>query len=104
MKSMIRTRRQWLQALAIGQASRLLRAAGKEFWESKDPSSWTADEKQLLLGQSPWAREGLVRMEMEKKHAAPGYGSNGRQGVEMPDTRPGVPLGGVKSVPIGEKI
>jgi hypothetical protein len=104
MESVIQTRRQWLQAVAIGQSSLLLRAAGKAFWESKDPTSWTPDEKQLLLGQSPWAREGFVRMETDKKHAAPGYGSNGRQGVEMPDTRPGVPLGGVKSVPIGEKI
>ena len=80
-----------------------LRAARKEFWDSKEPASWTNDEKQLLLGQSPWAREGFVRMEVEKKRTTPGYGNNGRPATEMPDVRPGAPPGGVRSVPIGEK-
>jgi hypothetical protein len=78
-----------------------LRAARKEFWESKEPATWTSDEKQVLLGQSPWAREGFARMEAEKnRRIVPGYGSNGKVG-DMPDTRPGVPQGGVRSVPIG---
>jgi hypothetical protein len=81
-----------------------LRAARNEFWESKDPASWSNEEKQVLLGQSPWAREGFARMELEKsRRATPGYGNNGRPGGDMPDTRPGVPIGGVRSVPIGEK-
>jgi hypothetical protein len=100
---MIRSRRQWLQALALGPACIVLRAARKEFWDSKDPASWSAEEKQILLGQSPWAREGFVRLEMDKSRPTPGYTSNGRQGVEMPDVRPGVAPGGVNSVPIGEK-
>ncbi|MBZ5595173.1 MAG: hypothetical protein LAP39_23250 [Acidobacteriia bacterium] len=100
---MIRTRRQWLQAATMWPACLALRAARKEFWDSKDPASWSNDEKQVLLGQSPWAREGFVRMEMEKnRRTTPGYGNNGRPGVDMPDTRPGVPPGGVRSVPIGE--
>ena len=49
---MIRRRRQWLQAAAMLPACLPLRAARNEFWNSKDPASWSNDEKQLLLGQS----------------------------------------------------
>jgi len=99
----IRTRRQWLQTVTMLPACLALRAARNEFWNSKDPASWSSDEKQFLLGQSPWAQEGLVRMEEEKnRRTTPGYANNGRPGVDMPDTRPGVPPGGVRSVPIGE--
>jgi hypothetical protein len=76
-----------------------VRAARKQFWEDKDPDSWSRQEKQVLLAQSPWAREGFARME-NKQRPAPGYGNDGRQGVEMPGTRPG----GVRSVPIGEPV
>jgi hypothetical protein len=93
-----------LQAAVMGPAGFVLGAAGKEFWDSKDPSAWSAEEKQVLLRQSPWAREGYVRMEVAKKRTTPGYGRNGRQGLDMPDTRPGVPAGGVRSVPIGEEM
>ena len=82
-----------------------LRAARNEFWNSKDPASWSDDEKQFLLGQSPWAREGLVRMENGKdRPTTSGYGNNGRRGSDMPETAPGVPPGGTRSVPIGEEI
>ena len=100
---MIRTRRQWLQAATMWPACLALRAAHREFWDSKDPASWSNDEKQVLLGRSPWAREGFVRIEEEKnRRPTLGYGKNGRLGGDMPDTRPGVPPGGVQSVPIGE--
>ena len=100
---MIRTRRQWLQAATMLPASLALRAARNAFWNSKDPASWSNDEKQVLLGQSPWAQEGWVRMEEGKnRRPTPGYGNNGRLGDDMPDTRPGIPPGGVRSVPIGE--
>ena len=79
-----------------------LLALRKEFWESKDPGSWTNEEKQVLLLHSPWAREGFARME-QKQPPTVGYNSNGQQGVDLPDNRPGVP-GGMKSVPIGEPI
>ena len=45
-----------------------LRAARKEFWDSKDPASWSRDEKQLLLVDSPWAQEGFARIEAEPAH------------------------------------
>jgi hypothetical protein len=91
-----------LQAATLLPACLTLRAARKEFWNSKDPASWSNDEKQFLLGQSPWAREGFVRMEEGKnQRTTPGYGNNGRLGGGMPETAPGVPPGGVRSVPIG---
>jgi hypothetical protein len=103
MKLVILTRRQWLRASTLWPAWFALRAARKDFWDSKDPAAWTSDEKQVLLFQPPWAREGFVRMELDKKRrTTPGYGNNGRQGVDMPDVRPGVAPGGVRSVPIGE--
>jgi len=46
---------------------------------------------------------GFARIE-ENKHPTVGYGSNGRQGGQLPDTRPGVSPGGVTSVPIGEPV
>src|SRR3954468_13557662 len=100
---MMRTRREWLQAAALGLTGTRLWGARKEFWETKDPAAWSDEEKQILLGQSPWARDGFARME-EKKREGPGYASNGRPGVDMPDPQPGVPPGALKSVPIGEKI
>jgi hypothetical protein len=103
MKSVVLTRRQWLRAAALLPPSRLL-AARKDFWESKDPASWTSQEKDIVLYQSPWARDGAVRVETEKKRTEPGYNSKGQVGYDMPDTRPGVPAGGVKSVPIGEEV
>ena len=84
-------------------AGRCLRAARKDFWETQDPASWSEEEKQVLLWRSPWARDGFARMD-EKKPPTAGYGNNGRQGIELPDTRPGVPPGGQNSVPIGEPI
>jgi hypothetical protein len=105
MEVVIQTRRQWLRAATVWPACFALRAARKDFWEAKDPASWSSEEKQILLGDSPWARTGFVRMEVEKKRRdTPGYASSGRPGVDMPDTRPGVSPGGVKSVPIGEPV
>jgi hypothetical protein len=102
MEAVIRTRRQWLQAATMLPAC-LLEAARKEFWDSKDPAAWTREEKEQLLSQSPWAQEAVARMDDGKpKMTTPGYGRNGKLGGDMPDPRPGVPPGGVRSVPIGE--
>ena len=103
MKGVIRTRRQWLQAAAVCAAVPSLRAARKEFWETKDPAAWSAEEKQILLGDSPWARDSFARMEEKKREPTMGYDKNGRVGVDMPD--PGTGGGqGLKSVPIGDSI
>src|ERR1035441_3429881 len=63
---MLRTRRRLLQAVTIWPAFHALQAARKEFWESKDPANWSDEEKRILLGQSPWAREGIVRFRSEE--------------------------------------
>jgi hypothetical protein len=97
----MRTRRECLKAAAAYLACNSLHAARKQFWETKEPANWSEEEKQSLLAQSPWAREGFARMD-EKKD--PGNGGGGRRPMEMPDTRPGAPPGGVTSMPIGEPI
>jgi hypothetical protein len=89
----------------IWPACLALLAARKEFWDSKDAAGWSNDEKQAVLEQSPWARQGFARMEVEnKRRTIPGYGSNGRPGGDMPETRTGIPQGGARSVPIGEAL
>jgi hypothetical protein len=101
----IRTRRQWLQAATLWPACLALRGARKEFWDSKDPATWSNDEKLVLLGQSPWAREGVVRLDMEKnRNKSPGYGNNGRPAIDMPQVSPGSPPGGTRSFPVGEPV
>jgi hypothetical protein len=99
----IQTRRQWLQAAAFWAACPSLQAARKEFWETKDPANWNDHEKEIVLWQSPWAREAFARMEEQKKGPSLGYDRNGRRGVDMPDPSPGGQPG-VKSVPIGDEI
>jgi hypothetical protein len=84
------------------RACLILQAARKEFWDSKDPASWSSDEKQVLLIHSPWAQEGFARMEVEKRRTAPSDGTNGMPSGGMPDTRPGVASGRIQSAPIGE--
>ncbi len=82
-----------------------LQASRKEFWTSTDPAAWSEDQKQLLLGQSPWAQDGYARMEVEKKQRTPpvGYGSDGRPDTGMPDMKPSSQPGGQRSVAFGEK-
>jgi hypothetical protein len=96
------TRRKWLGGAALCVSSVSLRAAGKEFWNTKDPSAWTAEEKDHLLYQSPWARDGFARME-EKKSSGPGYNADGTRGAPMPDPRGGGAPGS-NTVPIGQEI
>ena len=99
---MLRTRRRLLQAAAILPAFRALHAARKEFWESKDPAGWTSEEKQILLEQSPWAREGVVRFEAGKKSPTP-YEGVARPGGDVPGANPNHTPGAPTSVPIGER-
>ena len=100
---MLRTRRRLLQALTMLPAFHALPAVRKEFWENKDPAEWSDEEKRTLLGQSPWAREGIVRFEVEKKgaQAAP-YEGVARPGGNIPGANPGAMPGAPASVPIGE--
>lgn len=98
---MLRTRRWLLQAVAIWPGVRVLRGARKEFWEGKAPAAWSDEEKQILLAQSPWARQGVVRFDVEKKSKP--YQGVARPGGDVPGARPGDRPGGMVSVPMGEK-
>lgn len=98
---MLGTRRRLLQAAALWPAVRFLQCASREFWESKDPTSWSEEEKRVLLGQSPWAQEGTVRFEVERKPSKP-YQGVPRPGAGVPGARPGERPGAATSVPIGE--
>ena len=100
---MLQTRRRLLQAATLWPALHALHAAGKEFWESKDPAAWSSEEKAILLGQSPWAREGIVRFEAGKKGATGSYEGVARPGGDVPGARPGNSPGSVPTVPIGER-
>lgn len=105
MEGVIKTRRQWLQAATLWPACLALRAARKEFWDRRESTTWTDGEKQLLLGQSPWAKAGFVRMELEGGGKKPrGYGNDGRPADGALPAGPGLPPGGVRSVPIGEPV
>jgi hypothetical protein len=95
----------WFRVVLIVGACLALQAARKDFWETKDSSGWSDGEKQVLLSQSPWAKQGLARMEVEKKERkGPGYGTDGRPDTGPPDVRPGATPGGRRSVPIGEEV
>jgi hypothetical protein len=102
---MLRTRRCLLRAATAWPAFHALQAARKEFWESKNPADWSNEEKRILLGQSPWAREGMARFEVERKRAGAtgSYQGVARPGGDVPGANPGVPPGAVASVPIGER-
>ncbi|MGA3203504.1 MAG: hypothetical protein ABSF12_13550 [Bryobacteraceae bacterium] len=56
------TRRTALQVGFAGcvAAARCRGYYAKEFWNERKPSEWTAEEIQLLLNKSPWARDAAV--------------------------------------------
>jgi hypothetical protein len=93
---MLRTRRRLLRAAVIGPVLRALQAARKEFWETKEPSAWSEEEKQILLGNSPWARLGIVRFEAANKRG-------GTPGSYPGAPRPGTLPGAAETVPFGER-
>jgi len=49
--------------VTLTHASRLF--AATEFWNAKDPSTWTEEEINILVSKSPWAREAVATF----KHA-----------------------------------
>ena len=54
----ILTRRNWIALAGAGVASwsRVYGFPAKEFWETKEPAEWNADEIAKLLTKSPWAK------------------------------------------------
>jgi len=53
--------------------------AATEFWNAKDPSSWTEEEVQVLMSKSPWARAAVPTL---------------KDGAEDPIMGGGQPAGG----------
>jgi hypothetical protein len=99
---MLRTRRRLLQAAAMWPAAHSLHAQRRGFWETKEPAGWSSDEKRVLLEQSPWAREGMVRFDVERTPTQPSQPYGGATpGAGVPGAKPGGVPGGVTSVPIG---
>jgi hypothetical protein len=80
----------------------VLHGARKEFWEAKAAANWSAEEKQMLLTQSPWALEGMVQFEAQGKKPTVPYQGAPRPGAGVPGARPGERLGTAPSVPFGE--
>ncbi len=67
------SRRDWLVLAAGMLAWRPSRAwAGKDFWDAKDPDSWSSDEVRKLLTKSPWAREITGERTAARKKTQPG--------------------------------
>jgi hypothetical protein len=93
------TRRQWVAAagLALSTAADLL--AASQFWNKKDPSSWTSDEVLQLATRSPWAKTGRVlpkagrdRGSFQPSGPEVGGGGGGRSGNSKIGEVPAVPV------------
>jgi len=70
--SPVLTRRNWLALAGAGLTSGSgLWGFGKDFWESKDPAEWSADEISRLLGKSPWARTASAERVKTQKNTMP---------------------------------
>jgi len=97
------TRRRVLQAAALLPEIPSLGAAGKQFWESKEPAAWTPQDKDILLSDSPWAKQGVAQFDTGKRPVKP-YEGIARPGGATPGANPGAnnPTAAV-SVPMGEK-
>ena len=99
-------RRHLMQAVILAVPYSLLTAASREFWKNKKAAEWGTDEKEQLLSQSPWAREGMLRFSKEEKHGGQaGPPAGGGPPVAVPGARPGGAPGSgsaVTSVPFGE--
>jgi hypothetical protein len=81
-------------AIYIGFGIPVWAAAGKPFWDEKEPQNWTDDERQELLTKSPWARAATI-------HNDPGFGGLTGRGNTSSSTmnRRGRPSGGVATTP-----
>jgi hypothetical protein len=103
-KPVLRTRRRLLQAATAWPAFRALQAARRDFWQDKAPTDWSSEEKQIILEQSPWARQGIVLLAAERKRAPQPSPGATRPGGGVPGARPNERLGEVASVPIGQPM
>jgi hypothetical protein len=67
------TRRNWilLAGSSFASWSAIYGFYGKEFWESKDPAEWSADDIAKLLTKSPWAKAVEAERTRTRKNRGP---------------------------------
>jgi hypothetical protein len=82
-----------LSGAGLASASRVFGFGGdKEFWENKDPATWSAEEIAKLLTKSPWAKS--VSAERTKTQRDPMAGpSSGVRGSHSRSSSAGMPGG-----------
>src|ERR1039457_5462673 len=97
----ILTRRNWILLAGAGLASRssIYGFGGKEFWETKEPAEWNADEIARLLMKSPWAKAVSAQRTKTQKNTMPSDptgipGSRSRNTIGMGTSRTRVPGSG----------
>jgi hypothetical protein len=84
----ILTRRNWIALASAGVASwsGTFGFASKEFWDTKDPDEWSADEIAKLLMKSPWAK--TVSGERTRRVVGMGAPRSRIPGTGVPRGRP----------------
>jgi hypothetical protein len=75
------TRRGMLLFAAASGIESLLYGDDSEFWNKKEPSSWSADEVDRLITKSPWAKEVGGSTSRPGRGGNAGGGSGGRGGM-----------------------
>jgi len=73
--------------LTLTRASALF--AGAEFWNAKDPSTWTEEEIVILTSKSPWAREAVadVKHSDDPTGISSGQGADSQRGRRIPSVK-----------------
>ena len=85
---LILTRRHWLLAAGAGIAPWCIYGfGGKEFWDTKEPAEWNADELAKLLTKSPWAKSVSAQRTRTQKSTLPA------DPAPFPGPRPRNPVG-----------
>jgi hypothetical protein len=74
-------RRDWMALAGTGVFGVRLYAASAGFWNKKDPSEWTEDEVQILLTQSPWAKQATTIVEPGPRGTPSAGAGSGATGV-----------------------
>ena len=100
------TRRRPLLAAVLALLVSALQAGHhREFWQSEDPATWDNDEKATLLGNSPWAREGVLQLETGGGRPSPDGGAGAWSSEPAaPNGMPRNVAGSSGTVPIGQPV
>jgi hypothetical protein len=104
---LILTRRNWILLAGAGFASwsSIYGFGGKEFWETKEPAEWNADEIAKLMTKSPWAKAVSAERTKTQKYTMPSDpmpptaipGSRSRNTIGMGGSRARLPGSGAST-------